>query len=58
MRAIVIRSKGGPDVAGLLLTQMIKARVRIAHRYPLEGARQAHEDLEARRSTGKLLLIP
>jgi NADPH2:quinone reductase len=32
--------------------------VRIGARYPLEDARQAHEDLEARRSTGKLLLIP
>jgi NADPH2:quinone reductase len=32
--------------------------VRIGGRYPLEQARQAHEDLEARRSTGKLLLIP
>jgi NADPH2:quinone reductase len=32
--------------------------VRIGGRYPLDQARQAHEDLEARRSTGKLLLIP
>ena len=32
--------------------------VRIGGRYPLEQARQAHEDLEARRSTGKLLLVP
>ena len=32
--------------------------VRIGGRYPLEQARQAHEDLEARLSTGKLLLIP
>jgi NADPH2:quinone reductase len=32
--------------------------VRIGARYPLEHARQAHEDLEARRTTGKLLLIP
>ena len=33
-------------------------KVRIGARYPLEDARRAHEDLEARRSTGKLLLIP
>jgi NADPH2:quinone reductase len=33
-------------------------KVRIGGRYPLEQARQAHEDLEARRTTGKLLLIP
>ena len=28
------------------------------HKYPLADARVAHEDLEARRTTGKLLLIP
>jgi NADPH2:quinone reductase len=32
--------------------------VRIGHRYPLAEARTAHEDLQARRTTGKLLLIP
>ena len=32
--------------------------VRIGERYPLEDARRAHEDLEARRSTGKLILLP
>jgi NADPH2:quinone reductase len=32
--------------------------VRIGGRYPLEEARRAHEDLEARRTTGKLLLLP
>jgi NADPH2:quinone reductase len=31
--------------------------VRIGHRYPLAEARQAHEDLEARRTSGKLLLL-
>ncbi|HEV7176066.1 MAG TPA: quinone oxidoreductase [Solirubrobacteraceae bacterium] len=35
-----------------------KLHVRIGARYPLDQARQAHEDLEARRTTGKLLLIP
>jgi NADPH2:quinone reductase len=35
-----------------------KLGVRIGHRYPLADARQAHEDLEARRTTGKLLLLP
>jgi NADPH2:quinone reductase len=35
-----------------------KLEVRIGSRYPLEQARQAHEDLEARRTTGKHLLIP
>jgi NADPH2:quinone reductase len=32
--------------------------VRVGGRYPLADARRAHEDLEARRTTGKLLLIP
>ena len=32
--------------------------VRIGARYPLEQAAQAHEDLEARRTTGKSLLLP
>ena len=32
--------------------------VRIGGRYPLAEAQRAHEDLEARRSTGKLLLVP
>ena len=35
-----------------------KLHVRIGARYPLDQAKQAHEDLEARRTTGKLLLIP
>jgi NADPH:quinone reductase len=46
---------------GRALFELIEAgklEVRIGHRYPLEQARQAHEDLEARRTTGKLLLIP
>ncbi len=32
--------------------------VRIGGTYPLERAAQAHEDLAARRTTGKLLLLP
>ncbi|MBC3192523.1 quinone oxidoreductase [Pseudonocardia sp. C8] len=32
--------------------------VRIGHRYPLEEAGTAHEDLQGRRTTGKLLLLP
>ncbi|WP_321903112.1 quinone oxidoreductase family protein [Paraburkholderia tropica] len=32
--------------------------VRIGGVYPLEQAAQAHDDMESRRSTGKLLLIP
>jgi NADPH2:quinone reductase len=33
-------------------------RVRIGGRYPLADVRRAHEDLEARRTVGKLLLVP
>ena len=42
------------------LFELIESRdldIRIGARYPLEQARQAHEDLEARKTTGKLLLI-
>ncbi|MDX6377601.1 MAG: NADPH:quinone reductase, partial [Gaiellaceae bacterium] len=32
--------------------------VRIGGRFPLADARRAQDDLEARRTTGKLLLTP
>jgi NADPH:quinone reductase len=35
-----------------------KLEVRIGGRYPLADARRVHEDLEARRTTGKLILVP
>jgi NADPH2:quinone reductase len=35
-----------------------KLKVRIGARYALAEARQAHEDLEARKTTGKILLLP
>ncbi|HYW53043.1 MAG TPA: quinone oxidoreductase [Dongiaceae bacterium] len=35
-----------------------KLHVRIGATYPLAGAAQAHRDLESRKTTGKLLLIP
>jgi NADPH2:quinone reductase len=35
-----------------------KLKLRIAHTYPLAEVQQAHRDLEGRRTTGKLLLIP
>ncbi len=35
-----------------------KLKLRIAYTYPLEKAQQAHRDLEGRKTTGKLLLIP
>jgi NADPH2:quinone reductase len=35
-----------------------KLKLRIDHMYPLAEAQQAHRDLEGRKTTGKLLLIP
>lgn len=35
-----------------------KLKLRIAHVYKLEEAQQAHRDLEGRKTTGKLLLVP
>jgi NADPH2:quinone reductase len=35
-----------------------KLEVHVGGRYSLEDARRAHEDLEGRRTTGKLLLLP
>jgi NADPH2:quinone reductase len=35
-----------------------KLKLRIEHTYPLAEAQQAHRDLEGRKTTGKLLLIP
>src|SRR5437868_4310825 len=44
------------ELFDLITTGALK--VNISHRYPMHEAAQAHEDLEARRTTGKLLLIP
>lgn len=48
------------DRAGQVLGAAAAGRlsVRIGARYPLAQARAAHEDLQGRRTTGKLLLIP
>lgn len=35
-----------------------KLKLRVEHTYPLAEAQQAHRDLEGRKTTGKLLLIP
>jgi NADPH2:quinone reductase len=44
------------DVFGWLAEGKLK--LRIGKRYPLDQAEQAHRDLESRKTTGKLLLIP
>jgi len=44
------------DVLQMIVRGELK--LRIHHRYPLAEAQQAHRDLEGRKTTGKLLLIP
>ncbi|WP_433557096.1 quinone oxidoreductase family protein [Pseudonocardia xinjiangensis] len=44
------------EVFGLVATGRL--RVRVGGRYPLSDAATAHADIESRRTTGKLLLIP
>ena len=48
------------DRAGKVLELMAqgKLKVTIGARYPLREARQAHVDLQARKTTGKIVLIP
>lgn len=48
------------ETAGAVYDAVADGRldVRIGHRYDLHEARKAHEDLHARRTTGKLVLIP
>jgi len=44
------------DVLNMVASGSLK--LRIEHVYKLQDAQQAHRDLEARKTTGKLLLIP
>jgi NADPH:quinone reductase len=44
------------DVLGMIGSGKLKLRVE--HLYPLADAQRAHRDLEGRKTTGKLLLIP
>lgn len=43
-------------VFGMIAAGTLK--IRIGHTYPLAESQQAHRDLEGRKTTGKLLLIP
>jgi NADPH:quinone reductase len=44
------------DVLGWIIGRRVK--VHVGRTYTLSAARQAHEDLESRRTVGKLLIIP
>jgi NADPH2:quinone reductase len=44
------------DVLNMVAAGQLK--LRIEHTYPLSQAQQAHRDLEGRKTTGKLLLMP
>jgi NADPH2:quinone reductase len=44
------------DVSGWVVEGKLK--VRIGHRYSLAEAQQAHIDLQARKTTGKVLIVP
>jgi NADPH:quinone reductase len=48
--------KRSDDVFAMLASGKLK--LRIEHTYPLSDAQQAHRDLEGRKTTGKLLLLP
>jgi NADPH:quinone reductase len=55
---------GEPERLGEALADMFEAirsgelEVILGDTYPLEEARRAHEDIRARRTTGKLVLTP
>lgn len=56
-----IASRAELEVRSAAVFNMIrtgKLKLRIAHTYPLAQAAQAHRDLEGRKTTGKLLLLP
>jgi NADPH2:quinone reductase len=54
-------TRGELEARASALFEMIaakKLKLRIEHIYPLAEAQKAHRDLEGRKTTGKLLLIP
>jgi NADPH2:quinone reductase len=48
------------EIAGRVFAALREGvlRVDMRHRYPLAAAADAHRDLEARRATGPLVLLP
>ena len=62
-RAVVVHETGAPEVLRLEEHDpgepgVGQVRVRIAARFALAEAAEAHRGLEGRRTTGKVLLIP
>jgi len=56
--ALKYGASGGRVIVSLTQATSGAMKVSVSHRYPLAHARRAHEDLAARRTTGKLMLIP
>lgn len=58
--AYTATSKDLEDNAAELFEMVLSKQIRITinHRYPLSRAADAHRDLEARRTTGSIILIP
>jgi NADPH2:quinone reductase len=56
VRDVAIMRKAAAELFDLVRAGVLK--VEISHTYPLADAATAHRDLEARKSTGSMLLIP
>ena len=48
------------EVSGAVLANVASGvlKIRVNHTYPLSQVAQAHADLEARKTTGSIILIP
>jgi NADPH2:quinone reductase len=63
-RPVLFHYTAGRDALAEMATRLFEAlrhgviRPDVRHRYPLAAAAEAHRDLEARRTTGQLLLVP
>ena len=50
------RQKGARELFGVIARKAV--RLHVSQRYPLAEAAQAHRDLEARRTSGSIVLVP
>ena len=55
-KKIVDRSSGEPELMDLVGKGILK--INVNHTYPLKDAVQAQRDLEARKTTGSIVLLP